>query len=76
MKSDRKTVLRVFSKNLRKLRRGKGYTQEHLAYGADLSYKYLQELEAAKKCPSLIVVIRLCKALDIGLVEIIDGLKD
>jgi len=70
MKSDREIYLRSFSINLRALRKAKGYTQERLAYEADLSYKYLQELEGGKKCPSLIIVIRLCKALDVSLNEI------
>lgn len=75
MKSDREIYLRSFSRNLRAFRKAKGYTQERLAYEADLSYKYLQELEGSKKCPSLIVVIRLCKALDVSLDEIIAGLS-
>lgn len=48
----------------------KGYTQERLAYESDLSYKYYQQLEGGKTNPSLIVLIRLCKALDVSLNEI------
>ena len=70
MKSDREIYLRSFSRTLRALRKAKGYTQERLAHEADLSYKYLQELEGGKKCPSLIIVMRLCKALDVSLNEI------
>lgn len=75
MESDREIYLRSFSRKLRAFRKAKGYTQEQLAYEADLSYKYLQELEAGKKCPSLIIVIRLRKALDVGLDEIFPGLN-
>lgn len=71
MISDRERCLRNFSTKLRDLRRAKGYTQERMAHEADLSYKYLQELEAGKKCPSLIVAIRLCLALGVSLDEIV-----
>ena len=71
MKSNREIYLKSFSMNLRALRKARGYTQEQLAHEADLSYKYLQELEGGKKCPSLIIVIRLCKALDVSLTEMI-----
>jgi transcriptional regulator with XRE-family HTH domain len=74
MRSDREIYLRSFSKNLRALRKAKGFTQERLAYEADLSYKYLQELERGKKSPSLITLIRLCKALAVSLNEISKGL--
>lgn len=71
MKYDREIYLRNFAINLRALRKAKGFTQERLAHEADFSYKYLQELEGGKKCPSLIIVIRLCKALDVSLNEMI-----
>lgn len=74
MKSDREIYLKSFSRNLRALRIAKGYTQERLAHEADISYKYFQELEGGKKCPSLIVVIRLCKALDVNLDEVLKRL--
>jgi transcriptional regulator with XRE-family HTH domain len=75
MKSDRELYLQSFATNLRTLRKAKGYTQERLAYEATLSYKYLQELEGSKKCPSLIIVIRLCIALDVSLDEIVEDLS-
>jgi len=74
MESDRETYLRRFSINLRALRKAKGYTQERLAHEADVSYKHLQDLEAGKKCPSLIIVIRLCEALDVSLDELLEGM--
>jgi transcriptional regulator with XRE-family HTH domain len=74
MKLEREIYLQSFATKLRALRKAKGFTQEELAHEAELSYKYLQELEGGKKCPSLIVVIHLCLALDVSLDEIAEDL--
>ena len=66
----------MFSKNLVKIRKGKGLTQEGLARKADISYHTLVKLESGGiKNPKIDTVIKLAKALDIGLDELVIGSK-
>ena len=41
-------MLQVLRENLRRLRLGKGWTQQELAERASLTYKYYQDLEAGR----------------------------
>ena len=54
----------LLSRNLRRLRAGASLTQEQLAEKADITARYLQQLEAAEFGASLAVLIRLRRALD------------
>jgi transcriptional regulator with XRE-family HTH domain len=51
------------SRNIRRLRAGAGLTQEQLAEKAEITTRYLQQLEAAEFGASLAVLIRLPRAL-------------
>jgi transcriptional regulator with XRE-family HTH domain len=53
----------LLSRNLRRLRAGAGLTQEQLAEKAEITTRYLQQLEAAEFGASLAVLIRLRRAL-------------
>jgi transcriptional regulator with XRE-family HTH domain len=53
----------LLSRNLRRLRAQAGLTQEPLAEKADLTTRYLQQLEAAQFGASLAVLIRRRRAL-------------
>ncbi len=53
----------IFGQNLCRLRAGANFTQETLAEKADLSRRYIQEMEAGLKNPSVRTVVRLKKAL-------------
>jgi transcriptional regulator with XRE-family HTH domain len=53
-------------KNLAKLRKAKGFTQEVLAREANISYHTLIKLESGRiKNPKIETVLKLAKALDI-----------
>jgi transcriptional regulator with XRE-family HTH domain len=54
-----------FGKHLRKIREGKGLTQEGLADLAGLHFTYIGQIERGKRNPSLINLERLAKALKI-----------
>ncbi len=63
----------MYLKNLAKLRKKKGLTQEGLARKADISYHTLIKLESDSiKNPKIETVIKLAKALDVGLDELIN----
>jgi transcriptional regulator with XRE-family HTH domain len=55
--------LRTLGKNLNRLRMTAGLTQEKLAEKADISLRYVQQLEAGQRNPSIATLVRLRKAL-------------
>ena len=54
-----------FGKHLRKIREGKGLTQEGLADLAGMHFTYIGQIERGKRNPSLINLERVAKALKI-----------
>ncbi|MGF1656058.1 MAG: helix-turn-helix transcriptional regulator [Verrucomicrobiales bacterium] len=50
-------------KNIARLRHKKSLTQEALAETSQISTRYLQDLEAGKYCPTLLMAERLRKGL-------------
>jgi transcriptional regulator with XRE-family HTH domain len=62
----------LFLKNLVKMRKEKGLTQEGLARKADISYHTLVKLESGGiKNPKIDTVVKLAEALDISLDELV-----
>ena len=57
-------------KNLQKLRRSHGYTQERLAEVIDCSARYISDIEQDKSKPSYENLIRICNVFKIGLNDI------
>ena len=53
----------VFGQNVCRLRTTAKLTQESLAEKADLSRRFVQEIEAGSKSPTVTTVVRLKKAL-------------
>jgi transcriptional regulator with XRE-family HTH domain len=53
----------VFGQNVCRLRTAAKLTQESLAEKADLSRRFIQEIEAGAKNPTVNTVVRLKKAL-------------
>jgi transcriptional regulator with XRE-family HTH domain len=55
----------AFATNLRRLRHEKGWSQDELAYSADISRSYLSQIEKGAFHASLRIVGRLADALDV-----------
>lgn len=55
----------TFGRNLVRLRRAAGWTQEELANEASVDRAYISRLEAGKKNASLDMIARLAVALDV-----------
>ena len=53
----------MFNENLRKLRLRKGLTQVDLAAKAGINRRYIQDLEAGRKQPTIVVAAKLKSAL-------------
>ncbi|MFI3300302.1 MAG: helix-turn-helix transcriptional regulator [Candidatus Gastranaerophilales bacterium] len=60
-------ILRLIADNIRIERLKKRISQEKLAETIDISAKYLNMIENRKANPTIIIIIKLCLALDIEL---------
>lgn len=62
---DEQELLKVFGDNLRLERLKRRLSQEKLAELANVTKAYIGSIERAKTNPSLIVIYKLCAALEI-----------
>ncbi len=63
----------ALGKDIRELRRKRGFTQEKLAEFADLSVPYISHLERGTKTPSLAVLVRLAENLGVTVDRLLSG---
>ena len=54
-------------KNLQRIRKSYGYTQERLAEEIEVSIRYVSDMEQDRAKPSYEVLIRICNLYKIGL---------
>ena len=64
---------RLVGRNLERIRRGKGVTQEELAAASGFTQQYLSGLERGHRNPTIVTVYEIAKALE---VSHLDLLKD
>jgi len=64
------TVQQRVSKNIQRIRREKGLSQEEVAHLAEIHQTYLSGVETGKRNPSILVVERIAKALSVDISEI------
>lgn len=64
---DDKQILNNVSDNIRMARLQRRISQEKLAEMVDISTKYLNMIENRRANPTIVIVIRICKALGIDL---------
>lgn len=64
--------LELFGKKLKIIRRKRHLTLEKLAELVDISPNHISKLEAARSNPSFQILVRLAKALDVELKELLD----
>lgn len=67
---DKQNVSR-FATQMRTHREAKGISQEKLAEFANLHRTYIGSIERAEKIPSLITIVKISKALNINISELI-----
>ena len=67
-------ILRGLGKNLNRLRMSAELTQEKLAEKADISLRYVQQLEAGQRNPSIPTLVRLRKVMGCSYDEMFQGL--
>jgi transcriptional regulator with XRE-family HTH domain len=67
-------ILRGLGKNLKRLRMSAELTQEKLAEKADISLRYVQQLEAGQRNPSISTLVRLRKVMGCSFDDLFRGL--
>lgn len=67
MAMDDKLILKEVADNIRIERLRRRLSQEKLAEMVDISTKYLNMIENRKANPTIVIVIKICQALDIEL---------
>ena len=61
----------MLGKELKRIREGAGLSQEKLAFAAGVHRTYVSLLERDKKSPTLAVLFRICKALNVPASELV-----
>ena len=65
---DNKRVL--LGRRIREIRKAKGLTQEELGSKADVSYKFVGEIERGQQNPSFDILVKIACALEIELLDL------
>lgn len=65
------TVAELFGIALRRVRHANGLSQESLAEATGLSTNYIGEMERGLKAPGLAVIVRLARALDVSVHDLL-----
>ncbi len=68
--------LTVFSRNLKRIRRLKGLSQEQLAEKSGTAKNYISQMESARRFPSPKMLDKLCRELKIEQVDLFSPLSD
>lgn len=56
---------RIVGANIRDLRKAKDWSQERLAFKADIDLTYMGGIERGKRNPSLLVLVEIAKSLGV-----------
>ena len=69
------TLQETFARNLRRLREGIGLSQEELAFRGEIDRTYISSLERLEYCPTLDMVEKLARALNVDALELLAPVK-
>ena len=69
-------IKQKFGQNLRYMRKKKGLSQEKFAFEADIHRTYVSDVERGIRNPTITVVEKLAKALDVSPGSLLDGKKN
>lgn len=72
MTKEEKRIVAEFAASMKKYRERRGISQEKLAEYANLHRTYIGALERAQKIPSLITIVKISKALEVSVFDLIN----
>lgn len=64
--------VKTFAKRLKEVRKFKGYTQERLAFEADIELSQIARIETSRINPTLSTILRIAKTLGVHPKELFD----
>ncbi|MFC4776372.1 helix-turn-helix domain-containing protein [Paenibacillus sp. GCM10023252] len=64
-------IARTIGENIRKLRKGSGFSQEQLALRADINASYMGQVERGEKSPTVDVLSKIASALGVPLEQLV-----
>lgn len=70
------TINKQLGARIRYLRQQKGLSIEDLSLEAEINRNYLGDLERGMRNPTLIILNKIAKALDIDLTTLFEGIKE
>ena len=73
LKRDR--TLAAFGRNVARIRNERGFSQDRLAEKADLDRTYVSGIERGVRNPGIKTVLRIARALNVGLDELCKGVE-
>jgi len=62
---------RIVGTNVKRLRQARGLTQEEVAFSAKIDLTYLGGIERGTRNPSLLVMVRIARALSVQPLELL-----
>lgn len=65
-------IRQCLATNLRRLRHDRGWSQEELADRADIHRTYISDLERAARNPSILLIDKLARTLEVSRGELLD----
>lgn len=69
-----KQILVLFGENIREIRKKRGFSQEELAFKANMQRTYIGMIERAEKNITLLSIEKIANALDIKISDLFKGL--
>jgi transcriptional regulator with XRE-family HTH domain len=69
------TIQQQLGKRIKYVRQAKGWSQLTLAMESQINRNYLSDLEQGRRNPSLKVLLRLARALNLDLTSLFQGIK-
>ncbi len=69
-----KIILTQLGNNIRKYRSSKSWSQEELAFQAELDRTYIGSVERGERNVSVLNLVKIAGALEVGVGQLVDGL--
>ena len=66
----------LVGRNLARIRRERGLTQEGLEEGSGVSQQYLSGLESGVRNPTILILMRIAGALNVSVFKLLAGLDE